>query len=230
MINKELVKKHCAFLTDYQLNQLDTYATELVQWNEKMNLTAITEPDEIAIKHFVDCLMLLEYAEISSGASVIDIGTGAGFPAVPLLIARPDLNMTLVDSLNKRLVFLEDVMEKCSLSGRLLHSRAEDLGKEADFRECFDFSVARAVAPMNVLCEYCLPFVKLGGELVALKGSNDDVTPAMHAIQELGGELKSNVSYKLPNGDSRSIVIIKKISHTPTKYPRKSKKITTCPL
>lgn len=230
MINKELVKKHCAFLTDYQLNQFDTYATELVQWNEKMNLTAITEPDEIAIKHFVDCLMLLEYAEIRSGASVIDIGTGAGFPAVPLLIARPDLDMTLVDSLNKRLVFLENVMEKCSLGGRLVHSRAEDLGKEADFRECFDYCVARAVAPMNVLCEYCLPFVKLGGELVALKGSNDDVTPAMPAIKELGGELTSNVSYKLPNGDSRSIVIIKKISHTPTKYPRKSKKITTCPL
>lgn len=230
MINKELVKKHCSYLSDARLDMLDVYAEELVQWNEKMNLTAITEPDEIAIKHFVDCLMLLEYAEIKENAKVIDVGTGAGFPALVLKIARPDLDFTLVDALNKRLVFLQDVLQKTGLDAQLVHARAEDLGKDAEYREAFDYSVARAVAPMNVLCEYCLPFVRVGGELVALKGSNDDVTPAMAAIKELGGELTANVSYKLPNGDSRSIVVIKKISHTPTKYPRKTKKITACPL
>lgn len=230
MINKDLVKKHCPYLSNAQLDMLDIYAKELVQWNKKMNLTAITQPDEIAIKHFVDCLMLLEHAELRENARVIDVGTGAGFPAMVLKIARNDLDFTLVDALNKRLVFLQEVLQKTGLDAQLVHARAEDLGKEPEYREAFDYSVARAVAPMNVLCEYCLPFVKVGGELVALKGSNDDVTPAMAAIEELGGELKANVSYKLPNGDSRSIVIIKKISHTPTKYPRKAKKITSCPL
>lgn len=230
MINKDLVKKHCPYLSDTQLDMLDIYAEELVQWNKKMNLTAITQPDEIAIKHFIDCLMLLEHAELRENARVIDVGTGAGFPAMVLKIARNDLDFTLVDALNKRLVFLQEVLQKTGLDAQLVHARAEDLGKEPEYREAFDYSVARAVAPMNVLCEYCLPFVKVGGELVALKGSNDDVTPAMAAIEELGGELKANVSYKLPNGDSRSIVIIKKISHTPTKYPRKTKKITSCPL
>ena len=230
MINKDLVKKHCPYLSDTQLDMLDIYAEELVQWNKKMNLTAITQPDEIAIKHFIDCLMLLEHAELRENARVIDVGTGAGFPAMVLKIARNDLDFTLVDALNKRLVFLQEVLQKTGLDAQLVHARAEDLGKEPEYREAFDYSVARAVAPMNVLCEYCLPFVKVGGELVALKGSNDDVTPAMAAIKELGGELKANVSYKLPNGDSRSIVIIKKISHTPTKSPRKTKKITSCPL
>lgn len=230
MINKALVKEHCDFLTDEQLNMLDVYASELVEWNNKMNLTAITEPDEIAIKHFVDCITLLKFADLKEGSSVIDIGTGAGFPGIPLLIARNDLQFTLVDSLNKRLMFLDNVLEKCNLSADLIHSRAEDLGKDSNYREAFDYSVARAVAPMNVLCEYCLPFVKIGGTLIALKGSNDDVKAAENAIKELGGELVNNVSYKLPNGDGRSIVIIKKISQTPTKYPRKSKKIANQPL
>ncbi len=230
MINKQLVKDGCPFLTDEQLTKLDIYAQELVEWNQKMNLTAITEPDEIAVKHFVDCITLLNYANISENAKIIDIGTGAGFPGIPLLIARNDLKFTLVDSLNKRLNFIENVLDKCELTAELLHSRAEDLGKNTDYRESFDYSVARAVAPMNVLCEYCLPFVKIGGELIALKGSNDDVANAENAIKELGGELVSNVSYKLPNGDGRTIAIIRKISQTPTKYPRKSKKITTQPL
>lgn len=224
MINKELVKKHCPYLSDTQLDMLDIYAEELVQWNEKMNLTAITQPDEIAIKHFVDCLMLLEHAELKENARVIDVGTGAGFPALVLKIARNDLDFTLVDALNKRLVFLQDVLQKTGLDAQLVHARAEDLGKEPEYREAYDYSVARAVAPMNVLCEYCLPFVKVGGELVALKGSNDDVTPAMAAIKELGGELKANVSYKLPNGDSRSIVIIKKYRTHRQNTPGKPKK------
>lgn len=230
MINKELLKKHCSYLTDEQLEQFDIYARLLVEWNKKMNLTAITEPNEIVIKHFVDSLALLEYAEIGESARIIDVGCGAGFPSMPLLIARPDIKLTMMDALNKRLTFLDAVLSEAGLKAELVHSRAEELGKKAEYREQFDIATARAVAPMNVLSEYCLPFVKLGGELVALKGSNDDISPAENAIKELGGELKASVSYKLPNDDSRSIAIVKKISQTATKYPRNNKKISTKPL
>lgn len=230
MINKDLLKELCPFLNDKQLEQFDIYARLLVEWNEKMNLTAITEPDEIVIKHFADSLALLEYADVPQGASVIDVGTGAGFPTVPLLIARPDIKLTLMDSLNKRLTFLDAVLEECGLDAQLVHARAEDLGKDSDYRERYDIATARAVAPMNVLTEYCMPFVKVGGCFVALKGSNDDVSPAENAIKELGGSLDKAVSYKLHNGDSRSIAIVKKISQTSTKYPRNTKKITTKPL
>lgn len=230
MINKNLLKQHCSYLTDEQLEQFDTYARLLVEWNEKMNLTAITEPDEIVIKHFVDSLEFLNYTQLPQNASVIDVGTGAGFPSVPLLIARPDIEPTLMDALNKRLNFLDAVLKETGLSAELVHSRAEELGKDNAYRERFDIATARAVAPMNVLSEYCLPFVKLGGEFVALKGSNDDVSPAENAIKTLGGEIKSTFSYKLPNGDDRSIAVVKKISQTSTKYPRNNKKISTKPL
>lgn len=234
MIDKALLKKYAdelnISLDDRAIDNFDIYAGELVEWNEKMNLTAITEPRDIVIKHFIDCLMILKYADVSQKSKVIDVGTGAGFPGVPLMIARNDLNITLMDSLNKRLVFLEDVLEKCRLNAELVHSRAEDLGRNDAYREAYDIATARAVAPMNVLCEYCLPFVKLGGLFIALKGSNDELSPAEDAINELGGEIMSNVSYKLPNGNSRSIVIVKKISQTPTRYPRKSKKIAVQPL
>jgi 16S rRNA (guanine527-N7)-methyltransferase len=234
MINKQLLFQQSTELgidlSDTALNNFDIYANELVEWNQKMNLTAITEPDDIVIKHFVDSIMLLKYADVPQGAKIIDVGTGAGFPGVPLKIAREDIELTLMDSLNKRLIFLEDVIDKCSLSAELIHSRAEDLGKNEDFREKFDIATARAVAPLNVLCEYCMPFVKVGGTFVALKGSSDEVSTADNAIKELGGEIIKDVSYKLSNGDGRSVVSIKKISQTPTKYPRKSKKISTQPL
>lgn len=230
MINKELLKKHCPFLTDTQLEQFDIYAKLLVEWNEKMNLTAIIEPDEIVIKHFVDSLAFLDYAEIPQGAKMIDVGTGAGFPSVPLLIARPDIQLTLMDALQKRLTFLDAVLSETNLKAEPVHSRAEELGKDNDYREQFDIATARAVAPMNVLSEYCLPFVKVGGKFVALKGSNDDVSPAENAIKTLGGEINSTVSYKLPNGDDRSIAVVNKISQTSTKYPRNNKKISTKPL
>jgi 16S rRNA (guanine(527)-N(7))-methyltransferase RsmG len=234
MINKQLFKNEVQQLNialdDTAVENFDTYATELVEWNKKMNLTAITEPDDIVIKHFVDCLMLLKYVDIPQNSTLIDVGTGAGFPAVPIKIARNDIQITLMDSLNKRLVFLEDVLSKCSLDCELIHSRAEDLGKNSEYRESYDIATARAVAPLNILSEYCLPFVKVGGLFVALKGSSDEVTTAQNAIKELGGEIIDNVSYKLSNSDPRSIVIIKKISQTPTKYPRKSKKISSQPL
>lgn len=230
MINKKMLKKYCSYLSDDKLEKFDTYAAALVDWNQRMNLTAITEPDEIVIKHFVDSLMLLEHFELPLGASVIDVGTGAGFPSVPVLIARDDIKLTLMDSLNKRLVFLDDVLSKCSLNADLVHARAEDLGKDMAHREQYDIATARAVAPLNILCEYCLPFVKVGGYFVALKGSNDEVSPAENAIKELGGMLDYSVSYELPNGDKRSMVVIKKISQTATKYPRTSKKISSKPL
>lgn len=230
MINKDLLKQYCSYLTDEQLEQFDIYARLLVEWNEKMNLTAITEPEDIVIKHFADSLALIDYAEVRDNAKIIDVGCGAGFPSLPLLIARPDIKLTMMDALNKRLTFLDAVLSETGLHAELVHSRAEELGKDADYREQYDIATARAVAPMNVLSEYCLPFVKVGGEFVALKGSNDDVSPAENAIKTLGGELMNAVSYKLPNGDNRSIAIVKKISQTPTNYPRNNKRISTKPL
>ncbi len=230
MINKDLLRDYRPDVSDKQAEQFDIYADTLVQWNEKMNLTGITEPDEIVIKHFVDSLMLLDYCDIPQGASVIDVGTGAGFPGIPLLIARNDIKLTLMDSLQKRLIFLDEVLRQTGLSAETVHARAEELGNDKAYREEFDFATARAVAPLNSLCEYCLPFVKVGGYFAALKGSNDEITDADNAISELGGKLVSNTAYKLPNNDGRSIVIIKKISQTPTRYPRRSKKIQNSPL
>lgn len=234
MINKtllkELAQKEGIILDDAALDRYDIYAETLVEWNKVMNLTGITEPDEIVIKHFLDCLMLAKHFDLSNTKTMIDVGTGAGFPAVPLLIYKPVLDVTLMDSLNKRLNFLSEVLKQTELEANIVHGRAEDLGQDSDYRETFDLATARAVAPMNILCEYCMPFVKVGGYFVALKGSNDDTTDAMNAIKELGGELISNVSYKLNDTDTRSIVIVKKISQSPTKYPRKTKKITQKPL
>lgn len=228
MINKELLKQHSPTLSDKALDDFDTYARLLVEWNEKMNLTGITEPDEIVIKHFVDSLYLLDY--IGDAKNLIDVGTGAGFPGMPTIIARPDMSVTLMDSLQKRLSFLDAVLCETGLNAELVHSRAEDLGQDAEYREQFDVATARAVAPLNILAEYCMPFVKVGGLFVALKGSEDETEVSKNAISILGGEIEQNVSYKLPNGDSRSIVVVRKISQTPTQYPRRSKKITTKPL
>ena len=234
MINKELLKTLSddigVSLDSEALLRFDTYAEELVETNKVMNLTGITKPDEIVLKHFVDSLELLKYAEISVGASVIDVGTGAGFPGVPLLIARGDIQLTLLDSLQKRLSFLQKVLDVCELSANCVHMRAEDGGKDLSLRETFDIATARAVAPLNILAEYTLPFVKVGGALYALKGTGEDIELSEAAIRELGGELAAEYQYELPNGDKRMIVYVKKISQTPTRYPRKAKKITANPL
>ena len=217
-------------LDNTALDRFDLFASLLVEWNKKMNLTAITEPQEIEVKHFLDCLLVQEYFDFSSVKTAVDIGAGAGFPSIPLLICNENVEFTLVDSLNKRLDFLSVVCKELGINANLIHSRAEELGQDEDFRESFDLALARAVAPMNVLSEYCLPFVKSGGSFVALKGSNDDITPAQNAIKTLGGELVNNVSYKLNDGDLRTLAIVKNISQTPTQYPRKPKKISTKPL
>lgn len=225
-----LAKENGIILDDTALDRFDTYAELLVEWNGKMNLTAITEPEEIEVKHFLDCLMLPKYFNLDNIQTVIDVGAGAGFPSVPLLIYKPDLCLTMMDAINKRLTFLDTAVHALGLEAQLIHERAEAAGQDENYREKFDLATARAVAPMNVLAEYCLPFVKVGGFFVALKGSNDDTEEAKNAIATLGGEIVDNISYKLNCTEPRSIVVIKKISQTPTQFPRKSKKISTKPL
>lgn len=225
-----IAKENGIILDDTALDRFDTYAELLVEWNGKMNLTAITEPEEIEVKHFLDCLMLPKYFNLDYIQTVIDVGAGAGFPSVPLLIYKPDLCLTMMDAINKRLTFLDTAVHALGLEAQLIHERAEAAGQDENYREKFDLATARAVAPMNVLAEYCLPFVKVGGYFVALKGSNDDTEEAKNAIATLGGEIIDNISYKLNGTEPRSIVVIKKISQTPTQFPRKSKKISTKPL
>lgn len=236
MINYELLKGELdnigVNIGEYGLDRFDQYADYLVNWNRHINLTAITEPDDIVIKHFVDSLHILNYVKFEKGQSLIDVGSGAGFPGLPLLIANPDINVTFVDSIRKKLTFIKDVLHNTGLIASTQHSRAEELGKNNDFREKFDFATARAVAQLNVICEYCLPLVKVGGLFIAMKGSTgkEELENAKHAIDVLGGEIARFVEFNLSNGDKRSIIIIRKISQTPTKYPRKSKKIDTKPL
>lgn len=225
-----LCEQNGIFLDEVMLERFDIYARLLVEWNEKMNLTAITEPREIELKHFLDSLMLIKYYDLQNVSNAMDVGAGAGFPSMPILIYKPEIEFTLLDSLNKRLTFLSAVNSELGLDAKLVHSRAEVSGQEENYREKFDLAMARAVAPMNVLSEYCIPFVKEGGAFVALKGSNDDVSEACNAIEVLGGRLESNISYELGGTEARTIAVIRKISQTPTQYPRKSKKISTKPL
>ena len=193
MINTSLLKeKALAFGVDLDktaLSRFDKYAQILVETNKVMNLTAITEPDEIVIKHFADCLSVFKYVDIPQNAKVIDVGTGAGFPGIALLIARPDIELTLLDSLNKRIVFLENVLEELGLTAETVHLRAEQGGQDKKYREKYDFAFARAVAGLPVLCEYCLPFVKVGGEFVAMKASSaeNEIEQSENAVFVLGG-------------------------------------------
>ena len=220
-------------LNETQLEQLETYFKMLVEWNEKINLTAITDTEGVAIKHFADSLALFNYVDIPQNASVIDVGTGAGFPGVVLKIARPDIKLTLLDSLNKRLVFLQEVLNATNLEAELVHSRAEDGGNDEDLREQFDFSVSRAVARLNVLSEYCLPYVKVGGSFVTLKGpdAEEEINEAKNAIYLLGGKINKVSEYSLPmDGGERTIAVIRKKNKTAKKYPRNSGKIKAKPL
>ncbi|MEE1277697.1 MAG: 16S rRNA (guanine(527)-N(7))-methyltransferase RsmG [Acutalibacteraceae bacterium] len=219
-------------LTDEMCEQLRLYGEMLIEWNEKMNLTAIKEPDEILIKHFYDCLLFLKNVEIPQKAKVIDVGTGAGFPGVVLKIARPDIQLTLLDGLNKRITFLNAVLEKIGLSATAVHGRAEEFAKKPEYRETYDIACARAVARLNVLTEYCLPFVKSGGQFVSMKGpaAEEELAEAKKAISVLGGEKGGFFAEKLPDESQRCFIKIKKLSQTPTKYPRNSGKITKQPL
>ena len=200
----------------------------LIEYNEKVNLTAITDFEEVVIKHFVDSILPFSKLSIDKGASFIDVGTGAGFPSIPLLIYRPDLEGTLLEALNKRCVFLEAACELVGVKAKVIHGRAEDYAK--DKREQFDIATARAVAAMPVLCEYCLPYVKTGGRFVALKSVNENSDESENAIKILGGKTEQILDYEITNGDSRRLFVIKKISQTPTKYPRNPSMIKKKPL
>lgn len=200
----------------------------LVEYNEKVNLTAITDFEEVVVKHFVDSILPFSKLSIDKGASFIDVGTGAGFPSIPLLIYRPDLEGTLLEALNKRCVFLEAACELVGVKVKVVHGRAEDYAK--DNREQFDIATARAVAAMPVLCEYCLPYVKAGGRFVALKSVNENCDESENAIKILGGKTDQILDYEITNGDSRRLFVIKKISQTPTKYPRNPSMIKKKPL
>ncbi len=221
-------------LNDTQVQQFEVYSNMLIETNKVMNLTSITDEDEVVLKHFADSVSLLKEFNIPQDASIIDVGCGAGFPSMPLKIVMPDNKFTLVDSLNKRINFLEQVTEAINIDKiELLHSRAEDLGQNPDYRESFDFGVARAVASLNVLCEYLLPFVKVGGKLIALKGKNyqEEIEESKKAINVLGGEISDVKAVKIPNTDIiHYIVFIDKIAQTPKNYPRKAGKATKKPI
>ena len=219
-------------LDETALDRLCRYSELLIEWNEKINLTALTAPEDIALKHFADSLLLLRYIDIEKGARVIDVGTGAGFPGVVLKIARPDISLTLLDSLNKRLTFLDIVCSELGLSGvELIHSRAED-GSRTKLRDSFDIAVSRAVASLNTLCEYDMPYVKVGGRFIAMKGkgADEELDSAQNSITTLGGEMQTKHDFILGEAGERSIIEIKKIAPTPDAYPRKSKAIKNKPL
>lgn len=217
---------------DLAIDRLCTYNELLIEWNEKINLTALTEPEDVALKHFTDSLMLLRYIDIEKDASVIDVGTGAGFPGLVLKIVRPDIRLTLLDSLQKRLTFLDTVCQALDFEDvELIHSRAEDSSR-TELRDSFDIAVSRAVASMNTLCEYDMPYVSVGGRFIAMKGKGVDteLADAQIAIRELGGKLIAKHDFILGSAGERSIIEIEKLSPTPEKYPRKSKQIKNKPL
>lgn len=211
-------------LSNEKYDKFNKYAEFLLEYNKNVNLTAITDPEGILIKHFIDSALLLKYVDIPENSSIIDVGTGAGFPSVPLKIMRPDIKITLLDSLAKRITFLEKLCEIIEVDAEFIHGRAEDIAKMSEYREKFDFSCARAVANLSVLSEYCIPFVKIGGTFISMKGPTENLQESDNAIAILGGNISEINSYALES-DSRIIVEIKKISHTPTKYPRNSSQI-----
>ena len=206
-------------------NLFAKYSEMLISYNKVMNLTAITEPDEVKEKHFLDSITLILSEKLENGMSLIDIGAGAGFPSLPVKIVRDDLNVTMLDSLNKRIGFLNDVINELGLKNiQAVHFRAEDAGKDKNFREKFDIATARAVADLAVLSEYALPFVKVGGCFVALKGNSpkEETEKAKKAIREMGGEIEEIKEVRLPSGIVHSLVIVRKVIPTPDKYPRKA--------
>ena len=235
-ISLTLLKEKAAIygveLDEKALERFDIYARNLVEWNEKINLTAITDPEGIVIKHFVDSLTIFSAVDIPENAKIIDVGTGAGFPGIPMLIARPDLDITLMDSTNKRLNVIRDILEKIELTANVVHARAEEAGKDSNFRECYDFSTARAVSNLRDLSEYCLPFVKVGGAFISMKAAKaeEEIADGQKAIRVLGGKITDKKTFELFDTGERTIITVRKISSTPAKYPRPSAKIAKNPI
>lgn len=228
-MNKEqfisLLEEKGISLSSQQLSQFDTYYKLLVEWNEKMNLTAITDEEEVYLKHFYDSITASFYVDLNQELSLCDVGAGAGFPSIPLKICFPNLKVTIVDSLNKRITFLQNLANELGLKNvHFVHDRAETFGTNADYREKFDLVTARAVARLSVLSELCLPLVKEGGMFVPMKAAaaSEELEKGKKALQILGGKLEKVHSFSLPLEESeRNILIINKIKSTPKKYPRK---------
>ena len=221
-------------LNEQQIEQFVQYYDLLIDWNKKINLTAIEEPQEVADKHFVDSALLLSVKKDLAGCSLIDIGTGAGFPGIPLKIIEPNLKLTLFDSLNKRINFLNTVIDELGLMDmKTIHGRAEDYAKQAEYREQFDLCVSRAVANLSTLSEYCIPYVKIGGLFIPYKSGeiDEEVQEAKKAISTLGGKLEQVIKFQLPNTEiNRSFVKIIKLQNTAKKYPRKAGMPTKEPI
>lgn len=236
MISKELLLKSCNELginiSNDAVDRFDKYAELLVDYNEKVNLTSITAPDDIVIKHFADSLCLMKFVELSSEQRIIDVGTGAGFPGAALLCCDPTLNITMIDSVNKKLDFIRFLVKELGLSAEIVTIRAEDAAKKVEFREVFDVVTSRAVAALNVLAEYSVPLVKIGGVFAPLKAvlSAEEDARGCSAISNLGAKIVSKNKYSIPDGSEREIIIAKKISQTSPKFPRAFSQISKKPL
>ena len=221
-------------VTKAQAEKFQKYLELLLNWNEKINLTAITDPSECVVKHFVDSLLFLKTVSPKQGAKIIDVGTGAGFPGIPIAIMRPDIKLTLLDSLNKRLVFLREVCKELDIEAEFVHKRAEEAGKIKGMRENYDIATARAVARMNTLCEYCIPLIKMKGLFVVMKGPglDEEMEEAKKAIRILGCDVKKQENFTLPNEEKseRNIAVLQKFRFTPKDYPRHGNKITKDPI
>ncbi|MDD6793973.1 MAG: 16S rRNA (guanine(527)-N(7))-methyltransferase RsmG [Clostridiaceae bacterium] len=221
-------------LSEKQYDQFIKYMKLVQEWNQKINLTAITEDEEFIKKHFIDCIKAFKSNELKSASSLIDVGTGAGFPGIPIAIMRPDLSVTLLDSLNKRINFLNIVVNALGLTNvKTIHSRAEDGARIKELRENFDIATSRAVANMTVLAEFCIPYIKVGGHFVALKGPaiEEELANSKNALGVLGGKLKDVIEVEIEGTDLKhNIVIVDKVKECPSSYPRKAGIVTKKPL
>lgn len=231
---EEMLDEFNISYTDRMIEQFNLYYDILIQWNKFMNLTGITEYYDVTVKHFIDSLSIVKIIDMTNVTSLIDVGTGAGFPGVPIKIIFPHIKICLLDSLNKRVKFLNEIISKLDLDNiSALHGRAEEIAKRGEYREKYDLCVSRAVANLSSLSEYCLPFVKKGGQFISYKSSDIDkeLLSSKHAISVLGGKIEDIIKFKLPNTDiDRSLILINKVNETNRKYPRKAGMPTKEPL
>lgn len=229
----EEAKKLGIEISEGSCKKFEKYFNFLIDYNSRTNLTAITKYEDVIVKHFIDSLALTKFVKIPEKSRIIDVGTGAGFPGVPIKILRPDINLTLLDSLNKRIIFLNELMKEIDEEAFVYHGRAEECGKSKKFRGRYNFVVSRAVANLRMLAEYCLPFVNVNGRFISLKGTGrgNEIKDAENAIKILGGEIEKIKKFELPlQKGSRSIIVIKKIKPTPHVYLRSNSQISKKPI